>query len=270
MRTFLAALFFTMFVAASTGRVFTSADGSRKIDATITAYDEESRMVSIRRKDGKTFTSALSLFSAADQTFIMRWGEGANQSYFFYGKEYPGHLELLMKILEGGGVGYGQTILYGPGHPPIVIGNGPTPFLAWVNGYDRLSNVYSRFNATGVNFDFNGRNWQARIGFQAGGGAVVGAGGGPVIVGGGNAWGIPSVSGPLLYQQPQRVIINGTPPPYAPIIVVPRGPAPVFVNPFPRAGGVRMGGGVRMMGGGFAGGTRSFSRGGGISVRIAR
>ena len=265
MRTFLSALLFTMVVCVSTARVFTSADGSRKIDATITAYDEESQKVSIRRKDGKTFISALSLFSAADQTFIMQWGQGANQSYFFYGKEYPGHLELLMKILEGGGVGYGQTILYGPGHPPIVIGNGPTPFLAWVNGYDRLSNVYSRFNATGVNFDFNGRNWQARIAFQAGMTALAGAGGGgPVIVGGGNGLGISSVSGPLLYQQPQGVIISGTPPPYAPIIVVPRGPAPVFVNPFPRGGGLLMGGG------GFAGGTRSFSRGQGISVRIAR
>ena len=41
MRTFLSALLFTMVVCVSTARVFTSADGSRKIDATITAYDEE-------------------------------------------------------------------------------------------------------------------------------------------------------------------------------------------------------------------------------------
>ena len=79
-------------------RVFTSTDGERKMDASILSYDEESQIVKIRRKDGRIFESAISLFSGVDQTYILRWSDGAKESYFFYGKEYPNHLHLLIKI----------------------------------------------------------------------------------------------------------------------------------------------------------------------------
>ncbi|MFP6887369.1 MAG: hypothetical protein VB997_07385, partial [Opitutales bacterium] len=64
-----------------------------------------------------------------------------------------------------------------------------------------------------------------------------------------------------------RIVINGSPPAYSPIIILPRGPSPVYVNPC--RGGVMMNG-VGMGGGGFVGSSRVFSTGRGISVRINR
>tara|TARA_B100000959_G_scaffold254062_1_gene285443 strand:- start:210 stop:917 length:708 start_codon:yes stop_codon:yes gene_type:complete len=235
------------------------------MDASILSYDEESQIVKIRRKDGRIFESAISLFSGVDQTYILRWSDGAKESYFFYGKEYPNHLHLLIKMLNSGGVGYGQTVLYGPWYSPMVIGYGNTPFLAWVNGYDRLARTHTRFNTTGVTFDLVKDNWQASIAFRSARTITTGMGG--VVVGGPSWVGIPSVSGPILYQQSQRIIINGTPPAYSPIIVLPRGPSPVYVNPF--RGGVMMNG-VGLGGGGLVSSSRGFSSGGGISVRINR
>ena len=265
MKAFLPAVLLLVFACSLTGRIFTSSDGVRKMDASIISYDEESEMVKIRRKDGRIFESAISLFSGVDQTFILRWNQGAKESYFIYGKEYPNHLHLLIEMLNSGGIGYGQTVIYGPGHPPIVIGNGNTPFLAWVNGYDLLASRYNRFNTTGVTFDLIKDKWRAHIAFRAGRSITTGLGG--VVVGGPSWVGLPSVSGPILYQQSPRIVINGTPSPYSPVIVLPRGPSPVYVNPF--RGGVMMNG-VGMGGGGFVGSSRGFSTGRGISVRINR
>jgi len=256
-------LAFTSFLSA---RIFTSVDGVRKIDASILAFDEESQVVKIRRKDGQIFESAVSLFSGIDQTFILRWNEGAKENYFVYGREYPNHLKLLIDILNSGGIGYGQTVLYGPGHPPIVIGNGNTPFLAWVNGFDRLRGRHPGSNATGVTFDLIRDKWRASIAFRSQRAVTTGIGG-PVVVGGPSWVGLPSVSGPILYQQSPRIVINGSPSPYSPVIVLPRGPSPVYVNPF--RGGVMMNG-TGLGGGGFVGSRKSFVRGGGISVQINR
>mgnify|MGYP004345139429 FL=1 len=173
---------------------------------------------------------------------------------------------MFLKILNAGGVGYGQTILYGPNHPPIVIGNGPTPFLAWVDGYDRLGQTYDRFNATQVSFDLVKDNWQARIAFQAGRSVTTNTG--VTYLPSGNLYGVSTVAGPILYQQPQRIVILGGNQANNQVLVVPRGPAPVFVNPFGR-GGTRVSG-LGVSGAGLSTSTRTSSRGRGISVRINR
>ena len=151
------------------------------------------------------------------------------------------------------------------GYAPIVIGNGPTPFLAWVDGYDRLGRTYDRFNATQVSFDLVKDNWQARIAFQAGSNRTIATG--TTYLPSGNLYGLSSVGGPILYQQPQRIVVVNGNPANNQVLVLPRGPAPVFVNPF--GGGMRMSG-VGVSGAGLSTSSRSFSRGGGISVRINR
>jgi hypothetical protein len=246
-------------------RTFTSSDGVRKIEATLTGFNERTQVVSIQRADGRSFHSKLSNYSPADQEYVLKWKEGTKEDYLFVGKEYPGHLQMYLKILNAGGIGYGQTVLYGPGYSPIVIGNGPTPFLAWVDGYDRLGQTYDRFNVSQVSFDLVKENWQARIAFRAG--RSLAANTGVAVVPSGNLYGLSSVGGPILYQQPQRVVILNGNQARNQVLVLPRGPAPVFVNPF--NGGVRMSG-FGVSGAGLSTSSRSFSRGGGISVRINR
>ena len=246
-------------------RTFTSSDGVRKIEASITAYDKKTGIISIIRKDGKSFNSKLSSFCAEDQAYALKWLEGANENYLYVGKEYPGHLQMFLKILNSGGVGYGQTVLYQPGLPPVITGNGPTPFLAWVNGYDKLDRAFIRFNATRVNFDLIEDNWRASISFQTT--QSVSRNGGVAVVPPGNLYGLPSVGGPILYQQPQRIVVLGKNQNPNSVIVLPRGPAPVFVNPY--TGGMNMNG-VGLTNGGYSGMTRTHTRGTGISIQINR
>jgi hypothetical protein len=122
-----------------------------------------------------------------------------------------------------------------------------------------------RANVSGVTFTLNKKNWMARIGLQSMRTTVSGVGV-PIVVGG-NVATIQSVSGPILYQRPNNIVIYNQPAFGAPIIMMPRQPAPVFVNPY---GGGFMMNGVTMGGGGFAGSSGSFSRGGGFSVRISK
>lgn len=246
-------------------RTFTSSDGVRKIEASITSYDEKTEIVSIVRHDGKSFNSKLSSFSANDQAYVLKWLEGTKENYLYVGKEYPGHLQMYLKILNSGGIGYGQTILYRPGMAPVIIGNGSTPFLAWVDGYNKLDQAYGQFNATSINFDLIEKNWRASISFQAGRSFMQSPG--VTVVPSGNLYGLPSVSGPILYQQPQRIVIMGKNPDPNAVLVLPRGPAPVFINPY--TSGMNMNG-VGINGGGYSGVTRTYSRGSGISVRINR
>jgi len=254
-----------LIVSFMEARTFTSADGVRKIVASITAYDKKSGVVSITRKDGKSFNSKLSSFSVEDQAYTLKWLEGATENYLYVGKEYPGHLQIFLQILNSGGVGYGQTVLYQPGLPPVAIGTGPTPFLAWVDGYDKLGRAYSRFNATRINFDLIENNWRASISFQASRSVTQNTG--TVLIPSGNLYGMPSVGGPILYQQPQRIVVLGKNQNPNSLIVLPRGPAPVFVNPY--NGGMNMNG-VGVTSGGYSGITRTHSRGMGISIRINR
>ena len=252
-------------VSSGFGRTFLSADGKRAISATLLEYDPEEQTVKIRRHDGKVFVNALTMYSRADQAYVVRWFDGKRENYAYYGREYPGQLQLFMKLLEAGNIGYGQTILYGPTHPPIIIGNGGTPFLAFVNGYNQLALNNQQANVTGVTFDLRKKNWQARIALQSMRSTVTTAGA-PIVIGG-NVATIQSVSGPILYQRPSNVVIVNPPAFGAPVIMMPRQPAPVFVNPY-RSG--FMMNGVSIGGGGFSGSSSSFSRGGGISVRISR
>ena len=265
MKIFMVALVVLFSSLSAWSRTFTSSDGVRKIEATLIGFDEKTDVVSIQRADGRSFNSKLSAFSASDQAYVMRWLEGTRENYLYVGKEYPGHLQMYLKILNAGGIGYGQTVLYGPGYAPIVIGNGATPFLAWVDGYDRLGRTYDRFNATQVSFDLVKDNWQARIAFRAGSNRTINTG--TTYLPSGNLYGISSVGGPILYQQPQRIVVVNGNPANNQILVLPRGPAPVFVNPF--GGGMRMSG-FGVSGAGLSTSSRSFSRGGGISVRINR
>ncbi len=260
-------LFLTILLTVSSGwgRTFLSADGKRAIKAHLEYYDSEKKTITIRREDGKVFTNALSMFSRADQAYVVRWNDGRRENYAYYGREYPGHLQLFLKLLEAGNIGYGQTILYGPSHPPIVIGNGGTPFLAFVNGYNILTARNQQANVSGVTFDLKEKNWQARIAIQSMRSTTTTAGA-PIVVGG-NLGGIQSVSGPILYQRPSNIVIINPPATGAPVIIMPRQPPPVFINPF-RSG--FMMNGVSMGGGGFSGSSNTSVRGGGLTVRISK
>lgn len=68
--TALAALLFS----GAAAREFTSSDG-RKIEAEVVAVKGE--QVTIRRSDGKDYTLAITIFSAADQTFLRSWKPAA-------------------------------------------------------------------------------------------------------------------------------------------------------------------------------------------------
>ena len=252
-------------ISVTKARTFTSADGIRKIDASITSYDKKNEVVSIIRKDGKSFNSKISSFSLKDQAYVLKWYEGASENYLYVGKEFPGHLQMFLKILNAGGVGYGQSVLYRPGMPPIVMGNGSTPFLAWMDGYNKLDNVFGRFNATRISFDLIKNNWQASISYQTGG--VISQKSAIALVPSGNLYGLPSVAGPILYQQPQRIVMLGKNAEPNSVIVLPRGPAPVFINPY--SGGMNMNG-MGISNGGYPGVTRTYSKGRGISIRINR
>lgn len=190
---------------------------------------------------------------------------GIRANYAYYGREYPGHLQLFMKLLEAGNIGYGQTIIYGRTHPPIIIGNGGTPFLAFVNGYNLLAARRQQSNVTGVAFNLLQKNWQARLAFQSMRSTATGVGT-PMVMGT-NVGVIQSVGGPILYQHPNNVIIINHPPMGGPVIMLPRPATPVFVNPL--GGGIRLNG-VTMGTSGYVGGTNSFSRGGGINVRLSK
>ena len=246
-------------------RTFTSADGVRKIVASITAFDKKSGVISIIRKDGKSFNSKLSSFCIEDQAYALKWLEGTTENYIYVGKEYPGHLQMFLKILNSGGMGYGQSTLYQPGLPPVVVGNGSTPFLAWVDGYDKLDSAFGQFNATRISFDLIEDNWRASISFQVG--RSVNQNTGVVVVPTGNLYGMPSVGGPILYQQPKKIVILGKNQNPNSLIVLPRGPAPVFVNPY--SGGINING-MAVSNGGYSGVTRTHSRGMGISIQINR
>ena len=114
---------------------------------------------------------------------------------------------MFIKILNAGGIGYGQTILFQPGLPPVVIGNGTSPFLAWVNGYDKLQNVYDQFSVSRINFDLIENNWRASISYQTG--RSIKQNSGLAFIPSSNFYGLPSVAGPILYQQPQKIVILG-------------------------------------------------------------
>jgi hypothetical protein len=264
----LISLLITLLLTASTGlgRTWVSAKGNRAMKATLLEYDDDAQTIKIRRHDGKVFTNALSTYSRADQAYVLRWNDGIRENYAYYGREYPGHLQLYMKLLEAGNIGYGQTILYGHTHPPIIIGNGGTPFLAFVNGYNTLQVRNQQSRVTGMTFNLLEKNWQARIAFQSMRNTATGVGA-PMVVGT-NVGIIQGVGGPILHQHPNNVIIINHPPVGGgQVIMMPRPATPVFVNPF--GGGVRLHG-VTMGTSGYIGTTNSFSRGGGINVRLSR
>lgn len=245
-------------------RIFTSADGIRKMEASITAHDPKSKVVSILRKDGKSFHSSLTSYSEADQKYILKWSAGRRENYLYVGKEYPGHLAMFQKILDAGGVGYGPVYLNGSNLTQVITGQGPTPFLAWVNGYDQLNRTRGRF-ATQINFELIQNKWRARIRFQAS--QSVSRNSGFEVVRSGNAYGLTRVGGPVLYQQPRQMVVVGENVDPNSILVLPRSPSLVYVNPF--KGGVRMNG-AGISQGGFTGTTRSFSNQAGITIQVNR
>lgn len=262
LKIILCALFTLSFVSA---RTFTSSDGIRKIEATITAFDKKAEIVSITRKDGILFNTNLSFFSGEDQTFIKKWSKGVSENYLYFSKEYPGHLNLFLKLLNSGRVGYSQTILYQPGIQPVIIGNGQTPFLAWVEGYNKLSNEFESFNVTNLNFDLTKNNWKARISFQSR--QTITQSSGLTIIPPSNFYGLPSVGGPILYQQQQRIVVLGKNQNTNNVIVLPRGPSPVYINPYNGGSSVK---GIGFNNPSYYGLSRNKSKSSGISIQINR
>ena len=245
-------------------RTFTSSDGIRKMEASITAYDPKSKVVSIVREDGKSFQSSLTSYSQADQKYILKWSAGRRENYLYVGKEYPGHLAMFQKILDAGGVGYGPAYLNRSDLTPFITGMGPTPFLAWVNGYEQMNRARGRF-ATQINFDLIQNKWRARIRFKAS--RSVSRNSGFEVIRSGNTHGLTRVGGPVLYQQPRQMVVIGENVEPNSILVLPRSPSPVYVNPF--KGAVRING-TGISQGGFTGSTRSFNNQAGITFQVNR
>ena len=245
-------------------RTFTSSDGIRKIEASVTAFDENLKVVSIIREDGMSFNCKLSSFCSEDQAYVKLWSKGRNEDFLYVGREYPGHLNALLQILNEGGISYGQPYLRRSGQYPIIIGNGSSPFLAWVNGYNQMSRTSSGVSLR-VNFDLVNNNWRSTIRM----GAVRSVTRSPSleIMPSANAYGLQSVGGPILYQPGRKIVVVGSNPDPNSVIVLPRTSAPVYVNP--------MNSGMRLRGsgisnGGFSGSNRTFVNGAGISLRVRR
>ena len=254
--------FFCSFLDA---RIFTSSDGVRKIEASITAYDQNLKMVSILRKDGKSFRSELTSFSQPDQQYILKWSEGRQENYLYVGKEYPGHLEMFQKVLDAGGIGYGPFFPNDSSRTQVMIAQGPSPFLAWVNGFEQLKKSYGKFFATQITFDLVRDKWRARISFQASRSSRVNSS--LETVPSASAYGLTSVGGPILYQQTRNIVVVGEKPDPNSVVVLPRNSSPVYINPFKR--GVRMNG-SGITSGGYNSSNRTFRNQAGATIQISR
>ena len=245
---------------SSPSRTFTSSDGLRTIEATLVAVNEPSQTVTIRRSDGRSFRSKLSAFSFSDQAYARQWLQGKKENYLMVGRDYPGHLKIYLRLLESGQISYGATLAKNQAHSLTSYGYGQSPFLAWVQGYDQLGQKYKRFNATQVSFDLVHGNWQAWIVFRTDTSTAMRSVTSYLPTG--TFPSMTRVNGPLLYKQPQRVVYLNQKQNHKPIVVLPRGPAPAYLNSF----GEGLGGSL----GGWGISSNSFSRGGSLSVRINR
>ena len=249
----------------SLSRTFTSSDGLHTIEATLLAVDKPSQTVTIRHSDGRSFRAELSAFSSSDQAYAYDWLKGTKENYLSVGREYPSHLKIYLKLLESGQTGYGEVLPSNHIHSLTSYGYGQTPFLAWVQGYDQLGHEYKRINAKRVSFDLVHGNWQAWIAFRTDTSSAVRS-----MKSYPSAVTFPSitrVNGPILYQQPQRVIYLNQNHTHKPVIVLPRGSAPAYLNSFGEGlGSQGLGGSL----GGWGISSNSFSRGGSLAVRIAR
>lgn len=257
-------LFFSAYIS-SPSRTFTSSDGLRTIDATLLTVNEASKTITIRRSDGKSFHANLSAFSYSDQAYARQWLKGKKENYLLVGREYPSHLKIYLRLLESGQIGYGEAVPSNHVHSLASYGYGQTPFLAWVQGYDQLGQEYKRINAKRVSFDLVHGSWQAWIAFRKDTySAVRSMKSYPSTV---TFPSITRVNGPILYQQPQQVIYLNQNHTHKPVIVLPRGFAPAYLNSFGEGlGSQGLGGSL----GGWGISSNSFSRGGSLAVRIAR
>jgi len=250
---------------SSPSRTFTSSDGHRTIDAILLAVNEPSQTITIRRSDGRSFRAKLSAFSSSDQDYARQWLKGKNENYLLTGREYPVHLKIYLSLLESGLIGYGEVLPNNQVHTIASYGYGQSPFLAWVQGCDRLGQEYNRFNASQVSFELVDGNWQAWIAFRTDKSSAVRS-----LISYRSAVTFPSitkVNGPILYQQPQRVIYLNQNQTHKPVVVLPRGSAPTYLNLFGEGLG-SLGLGESLRRGRIS--SNSFSRGGSFSVRIAR
>ena len=71
-------------------RTFTSSDGVRKMEASISAFDEKSEVVSIIRKDGKSFNSKISSFSVGRSAIYFELVGGNQRKLSLCGKGISG------------------------------------------------------------------------------------------------------------------------------------------------------------------------------------
>ncbi len=144
-------------------RTFTSSDGVRKIDADITSFDEIGKVVSIIRSDGRTYYSKLSNFHPNDQSYVIEWKKGKKENQLAFSRKYPTHVQKYLKLLRSGKIRFSN----GFSKDAFILGNGSSPFRAWINGYDHLNSRYDTcFQSTAVFFDLRNGNWTAKISFQ--------------------------------------------------------------------------------------------------------
>lgn len=252
-----ALLLLFLFLSASItslSRTFTSSDGLHTIEATLLAVDKPSHTVTIRRSDGRSFRAELSAFSSSDQAYAYDWLKGTKENYLSVGREYPSHLKIYLKLLKSGRIDYGYMLPNGKSLATHFYGHGPTPFLAWVDGYNRKDQSIERFHATQLSFDLINGNWEVWIDFRTGTSTEFRSE--SPYIGAGSFYGMTSVTGPSLYRQPQKIIYLNQNKNRGPSFVLPHGRAPVL---FKSLGGA---------GGGFF--SKSFSRGGFVSVKMDR
>lgn len=196
----LSILFFALSVQSQT---FTSSDGLRKIVAKITAYEESSEVVSIIRSDGIPFRTKISNFSRKDRAYVLGWKKGTIENFLSVGREYPYHLRLYLELLNSGKIGFNQDSCKGP----IVVGIGSSPFLAWVDGYDKLVGKYgSHYRSTSIFYNFNHGGWQAGILIQPNrSSASLQTSDFPITT---QLGGLQRARGPILHQPPKIKILN--------------------------------------------------------------
>tara|TARA_A100001015_G_scaffold299084_1_gene382686 strand:+ start:727 stop:1470 length:744 start_codon:yes stop_codon:yes gene_type:complete len=145
-------------------RTFTSSDGVRKIEANITSFDEIGNVVSIIRSDGRTFNSKLSNFHPNDQFYVIEWKKGKKENHLAFRREYPTHVQKYLKLHRSGKIRFSN----GFSKDAFILGNGSSPFRAWISGYDHLTSRYDTcFQSTAVFFDLRNGKWTAKISFQA-------------------------------------------------------------------------------------------------------
>ena len=226
---------------SSPSRTFTSSDGLRTIEATLVAVNEPSQTVTIRLLDGRSFSLKTIRFQFLGSGLRYAMATRQERELPYGGARLSRSFENLFEITRIRSNRLWRVTIAKNRAFADFIWLWPKPFLAWVQGYDQLGQKYKRFNATQVSFDLVHGNWQAWIVFRTDTSTAMRSVTSYLPTG--TLSSMTRVNGPLLYKQPQRVVYLNQKQNHKPIVVLPRGPAPAYLNSFGEGLGGSLGGG---------------------------